>query len=107
MLSPRIGTAASARVQVGDGAVKRLSSRPWARIRAYVLSHEPLCRMCKAEGRTTEATEVDHVRPLVMGGSNDWDNLQPLCHEHHAEKSAREFAVLNGRLDDDSVIAVY
>jgi 5-methylcytosine-specific restriction protein A len=61
--------------------------------------------MCKAEGRVTEAVEVDHIVPLAMGGNGDESNLQPLCHDHHAAKTAQENAALNGR--DDSVVAVY
>lgn len=107
MLAPRIGMAplAAVRVQTGDLAVKRESSRPWKRRRDRVLQREPLCRMCKAIGKVSEAVEVDHIIPLVMGGSNDDANLQPLCHKHHAEKTAKENAELNGW--DDSVVAVY
>lgn len=60
----------------------------WVKIRAIVLSQEPICRHCwEREQRTTPATEVDHIVPLSRGGGHNWDNLQPLCHAHHVEKS--------------------
>jgi len=36
------------------------------------------------------ATEVDHIVPLSQGGPDEWDNLQGLCHDCHAAKTARE-----------------
>jgi 5-methylcytosine-specific restriction protein A len=47
--------------------------------RARLLKREPLCRMCKAAGRTTIACIADHIKPLAEGGSRDESNLQPLC----------------------------
>jgi 5-methylcytosine-specific restriction enzyme A len=62
----------------------------WRRIRANVLSAEPLCRQCLADGRVVVATVVDHIRPLRDGGTHARDNLQPLCESCHNKKSARE-----------------
>lgn len=50
----------------------------------------PLCVMCLAQGKTTQATEFDHIMPLHLGGSESEANLQGLCHEHHLEKSKTE-----------------
>lgn len=44
------------------------------------------CVRCGATG----ALEVDHVTPLFQGGSNDMSNLETLCHECHAKKTAEE-----------------
>ncbi len=44
---------------------------------------------------------VDHIKPLVLGGSNGPENLQLLCPEHNMAKGAKDpmvFAQLNGRL---------
>jgi len=62
----------------------------WRRLRRMVLNREPLCRECLKEGRLTPATEVDHIIPLASGGTNDLENLQPLCHSCHSRKTAKE-----------------
>jgi len=69
---------------------KRGYGRRWEKIRAMHLGAEPLCRECTAAGLVVAATEVDHILPLVQGGTNDDDNLQSLCRVHHSRKTARE-----------------
>jgi len=69
---------------------ERTRGRTWQRIRAQVLSRAPLCIECERVGRTQLADEVDHIVPISRGGSDRLDNLQPLCREHHAQKSALE-----------------
>jgi 5-methylcytosine-specific restriction protein A len=59
---------------------------------ARIKKREPLCRTCKAAGRVTLATEVDHIIPLFKGGPDTEDNLQPLCFECHKIKTATESA---------------
>lgn len=75
----------------------RIRGRAWQRIRTAVLSREPLCRGCSVKGRVTVAVEVDHIMPLAKGGTNDHENLQPLCVECHEAKTAREAAEAQGR----------
>ena len=36
---------------------------------------------------TTVATQIDHVTPLCKGGTDDWENLQPLCGPCHELKN--------------------
>jgi len=43
--------------------------------------------MCKAAGRVRSASLVDHIRPLLDGGSNADENLQSLCRPCHDEKT--------------------
>jgi 5-methylcytosine-specific restriction protein A len=62
----------------------------WQGARRAVLMHEPLCRPCTAAGRVSAATEVDHIIPKARGGTDDLDNLQPICDACHARKSAAE-----------------
>ena len=62
----------------------------WHKIRARILSLEPLCRRCRAKGRATAATEVDHIIPRAQGGSCWDDNLQSLCEPCHTAKTATE-----------------
>ena len=46
---------------------------------------------CLSEGHTTEATEVDHIVPLVDGGARlDPMNTQSLCRAHHHQKTQEE-----------------
>ncbi|MEM5403788.1 HNH endonuclease signature motif containing protein [Paraburkholderia unamae] len=68
----------------------RTRGRKWLRIRARQLRLHPLCAECLRVGHVTEATEVDHIERLEDGGTDDPGNLQSLCHECHADKSARE-----------------
>lgn len=66
------------------------SQQWWRRLRQMVLRREPWCRMCRAEGRFTPATEVDHIVPVSKGGTNEMDNLQALCKSCHSKKTARD-----------------
>jgi len=56
----------------------------------FLVEH-PLCQQCHAEGRTTAATVVDHVRPHKGDHALFWDlaNWQALCKPHHDAKTAR------------------
>lgn len=65
-----------------------LQSAQWQRLRASVLAGEPLCRHCTEEGRTTLATDLDHRDGNP--GNNSPENHQPLCHQHHSIKTARD-----------------
>lgn len=47
--------------------------------------------MCRAAGRTAEATVVDHIKPLALGGSDDDDNTRNLCAEHHRAVTVDQF----------------
>ena len=57
--------------------------RRWRKLRRMVLADESLCRMCAEIGRTTLATVVDHIKPKRDGGTDERDNLQPLCAPCH------------------------
>lgn len=62
----------------------------WQRLRLMVLAERPLCVECERWGRVAAATEVDHIVPLSEGGTNERENLQPLCHECHSRKTAAQ-----------------
>ena len=50
----------------------------------YQLQVEPLCRMCKSEGRLTAASAADHVIPHRGDINSFWlGELQSLCTFHH------------------------
>lgn len=59
-------------------------------IRARWFRHNPLCVVCLALGVYTEATDLDHVIPLHLGGKDDDSNRQSLCGPHHKEKTLLE-----------------
>ena len=62
----------------------------WRKYRAWFLAHHPLCEICGTNGRTTAATEVDHIQPLREGGTNDYFNLQAICSRCHKRKTGYE-----------------
>ena len=64
----------------------------WRKARRIHLASEPLCRTCKAEGRVTAATIVDHIVPHRGNYALFWDqtNWASICAHHHALKSTRE-----------------
>lgn len=75
-----------------ESAPKRLRGRALQKLRTQVLwEHRYECAECKRLGYvTTGRVEMDHIRPLSQGGTDDVSNLRPLCIEHHREKTRRE-----------------
>ena len=72
-------------------ATERTRGRKWLAIRKAILSRDcGLCQVCKAKGKLTVATEVDHIAQIADGGTDDYCNLQAICHQCHADKTARE-----------------
>src|SRR5690606_24064173 len=62
--------------------------RPWRRKRDAVARRDGYqCQQCS---RLVDNGECDHITPLSAGGTDDMQNLQWLCVECHAAKSARE-----------------
>ncbi|WP_184243798.1 HNH endonuclease [Novosphingobium chloroacetimidivorans] len=60
--------------------------------REQVLREEPLCRPCAKQGRVTQATIADHIKPKAEGGTDDRENYQGICHPCHVAKTAEESA---------------
>ena len=79
-----------ANVRERDARVGSSSQRgydvAWRRLRVEVLIRDPWCRVC---GRAP-STEVDHIVPESLGGTDDLTNLQGLCKSHYAAKTARD-----------------
>ena len=71
--------------------VERLRGRAGVERRARILRAEPLCRHCKAKGIIRQAEQVDHIRELALGGTDDDSNLQPLCIPCHDRKTQAAF----------------
>ena len=98
-----------------DGVEKARPENPWKRgynteyfrFRDAVLARKPLCYKC----RKNQAVEVDHVRPLINGGSNTVGNLRPICRscnrksgggERRVKKSVRVDAMVQLAFDKAS-----
>ena len=63
----------------------------WDRIRLQALKRDNhLCQPCLKAGRITEAREVDHIKPKANGGTDAMVNLQSICRECHAAKTAQD-----------------
>jgi 5-methylcytosine-specific restriction protein A len=72
-----------ARDQRRGSATARGYDAAWRRLRAEHLALEPDC----ACGCGQPATDVDHIVPRRLGGSDDHANLQSLSHGHHSRKT--------------------
>ena len=64
--------------------------RRWEAVRSNTApkvfaEHGAICAHCGV----TENLTIDHIIPLAKGGTNDLDNLQPLCKSCNSSKGAR------------------
>lgn len=69
---------------------ERITGWELKRLRDRFFAADPLCAGCRRQGRVRRWDELDHIVPLREGGTNDDSNLQGLCFECHAAKSAEE-----------------
>ncbi len=67
-------------------------SNVWLKSAKTFLVQHPLCEECLRQGKTTPATEVDHIVPHKGDSKLFWnvENWQALCHECHSRKTATE-----------------
>lgn len=94
MLNPKRSTK---RENLGEGRDLRrrlYNSTRWRKVRRLFLLEQPLCVLCRLDGRLTPATVVDH-----MLGHDDphwferfWDERywQALCAPCHSRKTTNE-----------------
>ncbi len=70
----------------------KLYGRRWHEASLRYRAENPLCVMCRDEGRTVAAECVDHVTPHRGNVELFWDqsNWMALCFRHHNAKSAKE-----------------
>ncbi|WP_250483291.1 HNH endonuclease [Caballeronia sp. GaOx3] len=95
MLKPRLANAKAGRLTVLDtkaGSTPRVRGRRWLTTRRRIAVRDSFC--CALCGRVwnDRIDHVDHRVPLEAGGSNDDANLQLLCVDCHARKTAAEAA---------------
>ncbi|MFE6363004.1 HNH endonuclease [Streptomyces sp. NPDC057806] len=67
--------------------------RNWESLRRRVIRRDgSQCTALHSDGTRCEqpGTDVDHVVPHSLGGSDDMDNLALLCSWHHRHKSSSE-----------------
>lgn len=84
--------------------VERLRGRRLQRRRALFFRQYPLCRHCELRGRTTPATQLDHIVALANGGSDTPDNWQGLCDACHEIKTRQDLGYkTSGACDDDGL----
>ena len=70
----------------------------WMALRAAVLARDcGMCQVCKLAGRLTLARDVDHVRELADGGTDDMGNLQAICGPCHVGKTDAARLARSGR----------
>jgi len=81
-----------AREQTRPDRDRFYDTQGWRRFRKWFLARHPLCEMgCNAEGRTTAATDVDHIVSLAQGGAPlDESNVRAACHPCHSRHTATE-----------------
>ena len=56
--------------------------RSWQRLRLAFLRLNPICAMCGGP-----AAHADHIVARARGGSDDFANLEALCHGCHSAKT--------------------
>jgi 5-methylcytosine-specific restriction protein A len=76
-----------------NASARGYTSDRWRRLRASKLQLDPLCSVCLTAGRTTAATDVDHL--VRHDGPDDprfwaWSNLDSKCKACHSRKTATQ-----------------
>lgn len=69
--------------QRGSSTAQGYGAR-WRKLRLLVLGRDPLCRTCQR----ASSTDVDHITPKRLDGTDTLENLQGLCGPCHARKTA-------------------
>jgi 5-methylcytosine-specific restriction protein A len=71
--------------------LRKTSGHRWQKVRERIITRDcGLCQACKRKGFISLGTEVDHIKALQHGGTDADSNLELLCHDCHADKTAAE-----------------
>lgn len=83
--------ASTSRVHHTAKTTERGLGWKWQMFRRRILKRDLyLCQPCRKAGRTTPATEVDHIIPRAKGGQMTDDNAQSICAACHEAKTAAD-----------------
>ena len=74
---------------------RRRRTRAYRKTRAQALHRDGHCCVCCGVGGV--ALEVDHITPILLGGTDELKNLRTLCIPCHAD---RQYAPADPRVDD-------
>ena len=66
----------------------------WRRMRRMVLARQPVCATPDCH---RPSKDVHHIKALVHGGEDSFENLQGLCHECHSRITATEHGGFGNR----------
>ena len=70
--------------------LKRPNSRVWERLRRRALDRDGWTCQNSSCSKSAGRFEVDHVIPLIHGGTSELSNLQVLCRSCHFSKTRTE-----------------
>ena len=87
----------------GSSAARGYDGR-WQKLRVLILAEEPVCRYCKASGRVTASSTVDHMTPKARGGGDERGNLCGCCDRCNyskGDKTAAEFLAASRKYHHD------
>ncbi|RPD90504.1 HNH endonuclease [Neisseria weixii] len=90
---PRLKAEGGSRLSVKEWpktSFKRIRGRAWMNIREQVFVRDGYKCQCCGHVVASHQAECDHIVALADGGNDELSNLQTLCIDCHAEKSAKE-----------------
>lgn len=79
-------------------AARKRKSSELKKHKDFLLTMHPFCNRCGVE-LDSKSAELDHIKSLMRGGTNQLDNLQLLCANCHQDKTNHEISIgkkLNG-----------
>ena len=76
----------------------------WRKARQGYLRKHPLCVYCEKQGKTVEATVVDHIKPhkgdtKLFWDKSNWQALCKPCHDRHKQRQERSGTLAGAGLD--------
>jgi 5-methylcytosine-specific restriction endonuclease McrA len=60
------------------------------RISKLMVKQKMICPLCDGKFLNEHIIEVDHIKPVSLGGNDRYENLQAVHDSCHAQKSARK-----------------